>query len=68
MQLSTNSRATLSQPTTSNRKDAPDDYVAQMESELADVRDSCYLAQVERMIADNEELQRMMDEMTNHKQ
>jgi len=67
-QLSTNSHVTLSQPTTSDRKDAPDDFVAQMESELADVRDSCYLAQVERMIADNEELQRMMDEMTNHKQ
>ena len=39
-----------------------------MESDLADVRDSCYLAQVERMIADNEELQRLINEMTNHKQ
>lgn len=39
-----------------------------MESDLADVRDSCYLAQVERMISDNEELQRLMNEMTNHKQ
>ena len=39
-----------------------------MESDLADVRDSCYLAQVKRMIADNEELQRLIKEMTNHKQ
>ena len=45
-----------------------DDYVAQIESDLADVRDSCYLAQVERMIADNEELQQLMNEMTNPKQ
>ena len=45
-----------------------DDYVAQIESDLADVRDSCYLAQVERMIADNEELQQLMNEMTNQKQ
>ena len=48
--------------------DSLDYYIAQMEAELAGVRDSCYLAQVERMIADNEELQRLINEMTNHKQ
>lgn len=56
-------RRTENEPTTSN-----DEYLAQLESDLADVRDSCYLAQVERMIADNEELQQLMNELTNHKQ
>ena len=45
--------------------DSFDHYVAQMESDLADVRDSCYLAQVECMIADNEALQQLMNEITN---
>ena len=42
-----------------------DNYMTELENSLADVRDSCYLAQVERMITGNEELQRLMDEMTN---
>lgn len=59
-----------------SRQDAPytesvnesDNYMAELEKGLADVRDSCYLAQVERMIADNEELQKLMNDMTNKKQ
>ena len=61
--LPVRARRTENEPTSSS-----DNYLAQMESDLADVRDSCYLAQVERMISDNEELQRLMNEMTNHKQ
>ena len=49
-------------------KDELDDYMAELEKGLADVRDSCYLAQVEHMISDNEELQRLLNEMTNPKQ
>lgn len=49
-------------------KDELDDYMAELEKGLADVRDSCYLAQVEYMISDNEELQRLLNEMTNPKQ
>ena len=45
-----------------------EDYMAELENSLAEVCDSCYLAQVEHMISDNEELQRLMNEMTNHKQ
>ncbi|MBO6145011.1 MAG: hypothetical protein J6O54_07130 [Prevotella sp.] len=56
-------------PTRSTKMtDDTDYYIAQMESDLADVRDSCYLAQVERMISDNEELQQLMNELTNYKQ
>ncbi len=66
--LSDKSPRTSGQKSTDFCTDNLDDYVAKMESDLADVRDSCYLAQVERMIADNEELQRLINEMTNHKQ
>lgn len=45
-----------------------DDLIAQLERDLADVRDSCYLAQVERLIADNPDLQQLMYDMTNQKQ
>lgn len=54
-------------PPTENVNES-DNYMAELEKGLADVRDSCYLAQVERMILDNEELQRLMNEMTNQKQ
>ena len=46
-------------------KDELDDYMAELEKGLADVRDSCYLAQVEHMISGSEDLQQLMDEMTN---
>ncbi len=39
-----------------------------MEAELAGVRDSCYLAQVERMVLADEALSQLMNEMTNPKQ
>lgn len=66
----TEKKRPVSQQTTAQtqRKDESDNYMAELESGLADVRDSCYLAQVERMIADNEELQRLINEMTNQKQ
>lgn len=56
------------QPAQMQSPETTDSYMAELENSLADVRDSCYLAQVERMIADNEELQQLMNEMTNHKQ
>lgn len=51
----------------SSASDSLDYYIEQMEQGLAAVSDSCYLAQVERMIMDNEELQRLMNKMTNPK-
>ena len=50
------------------RKNEMDSLMEQLERELADVRDSCYLAQVERLIADNPDLQQLMYDMTNQKQ
>jgi hypothetical protein len=48
--------------------DSLDYYIAQMEAELAGVRDSCYLAQVERMVLADEALSQLINEMTNQKQ
>lgn len=48
--------------------DSLDYYIAQMEAELAGVRDSCYLAQVERMVLADEALSQLMNEITSQKQ
>ena len=50
---------------TPSAADDLDDYMEQLEQGLADVCDSCYLAQVEHMISGSEDLQQLMDEMTN---
>ena len=61
--LPVRARRTENEPT-----DSLDYYIAQMEAELAGVRDSCYLAQVERMVLADEALSQLMNEMTNQKQ
>ena len=61
--LPVRARRTENEPT-----DSLDYYIAQMEAELAGVRDSCYLAQVERMVLADEALSQLMNEMTNPKQ